>query len=135
MVQEIVFTRKFKYNGIELGDPNPALSADAVREFYSTQFPELTNSLVEGPTTKGTEQTYQFLRAVGAKAGQPAPGAVRERVEQIADGTALLVQVGVVNAGAFPNLGRAPNELLQLATRPSVGRPMHMPSEAYGIFG
>jgi PRTRC genetic system protein C len=60
-------TRKFKYNGIDLQDPNPGMSAEEVRELYAMQFPELNNAVVEGPVTTGTEQTFTFVRAVGSK--------------------------------------------------------------------
>lgn len=60
-------TRKFKYNGIDLQDPNVGMSADEVRELYAMQFPELNNAVVEGPVTTGTEQTFTFVRAVGSK--------------------------------------------------------------------
>ena len=60
-------TRKFKYNGIDLPDPNPGMTVEEVRELYAMQFPELTNSSVDGPETKGTEQTFTFIRAVGSK--------------------------------------------------------------------
>ena len=38
-MQVLKIVRKFNYNGIALVDPNPALSIDAVREFYATQYP------------------------------------------------------------------------------------------------
>lgn len=60
-------TRKFKYNGIDLQDPNPGMSSEEVRELYAMQFPELNNAVVEGPVTTGTEQTFTFVRAVGSK--------------------------------------------------------------------
>jgi PRTRC genetic system protein C len=60
-------TRKFKYNSIDLGDPNPALGPDQVREFYASQYPELNNAVVEGPVTKNAVATFTFARAAGAK--------------------------------------------------------------------
>lgn len=59
--------RKFKYNGIGLSDPSPEKTVDQVRMFFATQYPELLNSVIEGPDTKNGVSTYSFARAVGSK--------------------------------------------------------------------
>ena len=59
--------RKFKYNGIALSDPSPEKTVDQVRMFFATQYPELLNSVIEGPDTKNGVSTYSFARAVGSK--------------------------------------------------------------------
>lgn len=66
-IQVTTLKRVFKYNGMTLPDPGPALSLDAVKSLFAMQFPELNNSAVEGPSTKGNTATYTFLRAVGSK--------------------------------------------------------------------
>lgn len=66
-IRETTITRRFKYNSVMLADPSPSMSLEQVKAFYATQFPELLNSTVEGPDTKGTVTTYTFQRAVGTK--------------------------------------------------------------------
>ena len=67
-MQQEAIVRKFSYNGLTLADPDPTMPADEVRAMYARQqFPELNNSVVEGPTTKGNESVYTFARAVGSK--------------------------------------------------------------------
>lgn len=59
--------RVFRYNGLTLPDPNPGMHIDKVKSMFAMQFPELNNSAVEGPVTKGGVATFTFIRAVGAK--------------------------------------------------------------------
>ena len=62
-----LISRAFKFNGMNLTDPSPEMDLESVKRFYANQYPELLNSTVEGPVTKGTVSTYTFIRAVGAK--------------------------------------------------------------------
>lgn len=66
-MQVVSLTRKFTYNSIELADPNPVLTPEQVKEIYQPDYPELLNSLIEGPVTKNGVAVYRFTRAVGAK--------------------------------------------------------------------
>lgn len=66
-LQGSLITRKFKYNGLTLSDPLASKLPDQVRMFYAAQYPELLNSVVEGPVTKSGVSTYTFVRAVGSK--------------------------------------------------------------------
>ena len=66
-MQVAEINRAFAYNGLKLPDPNPGMSIDQVKAMFAMQFPELNNSVVEGPVTKGGVATYTFTRAVGAK--------------------------------------------------------------------
>lgn len=59
--------RKFKYQSLTLSDPSPEKTADQVRMFFAKQYPELLNSVIEGPVTKGGISTYTFTRAAGSK--------------------------------------------------------------------
>lgn len=59
--------REFVYNGMTLMDPGPAFSADAVRDLYTAQYPELTTATVDGPEIAGEVARYKFVRAAGAK--------------------------------------------------------------------
>lgn len=60
-------TRTFRYNGIRLEDPGTALTTDKVREHYAGIYPELNTAAVEGPTLKGGEHVYEFVRSAGTK--------------------------------------------------------------------
>ena len=62
-----VVEREFVYHGATLADPNPKLSIEDVRSFYSAQFPELTNAAITGPETVGERLRYRFERAIGSK--------------------------------------------------------------------
>lgn len=59
--------RVFKYSAMELADPGAAMSPQEVKTFYSALYPELNNSEVEGPETKGRRLIYTFTRSVGTK--------------------------------------------------------------------
>lgn len=136
---EIVkITRVFNYNGIGLADPNPKLSSDEVRAFYAAQYPELNNAVIEGPTTKDNQAKYQFLRAVGDKGAVPANAEQRSRVTAIAQGDAIagmarphLSEFNMETSGIHVISG----SLLRVATSTQVGRPLQMPSQAFGIWG
>jgi PRTRC genetic system protein C len=64
-----LISRAFRYNGTPLPDPDPSMSVEQVKAFYSPAYPELTSSLTEGPTDEGGVLTYSFSRAVGTKGG------------------------------------------------------------------
>lgn len=59
--------RVFRYNGLTLADPNPAFSAEQVRDVYQGTYPELTTATLDGPAVEGDAQVYTFTRAVGHK--------------------------------------------------------------------
>lgn len=60
-------TRLFLYNGMQLLDPGPSFSPEAVRDLYTAQYPELTTASVDGPEISGETMTYKLVRAAGAK--------------------------------------------------------------------
>ncbi|WP_291518946.1 PRTRC system protein C [Acidovorax sp.] len=66
-IQSNVIRRVFRYNGIELADPGAHKTPEQVAKLYAVQFPELLNSVVEGPVTKNAISTFTFQRAAGAK--------------------------------------------------------------------
>lgn len=59
-------TREFSFKGKKLEDPNPKMTVDQVRNFYSAEMPELVNvtwiEKQEGATVK-----IEFQGAVGKK--------------------------------------------------------------------
>ena len=59
--------RRFTYNGVTLIDPSPGMSAEAVRDFYTTQYPELATATIAGPTNRDGRLEYAFARAIGTK--------------------------------------------------------------------
>lgn len=65
-------TRTFAFNGVNLQDPNPQFSVEAVKDFYVAIYPDLLNAEIEGPTIKGATAAYTFKRAVGTKGNDGA---------------------------------------------------------------
>ncbi len=63
--------RVFNYNGVQVPDPNPDMSLDAVARSLSSVYPELTNAKVEEGETvssdKGHVQTFNIKVAAGKK--------------------------------------------------------------------
>lgn len=59
--------RIFIHNNVELDDPDNNMTADNVLEFYSGQFPELTNAVTHGPEVKNDKIVYEFKTSVGTK--------------------------------------------------------------------
>lgn len=133
-MQVLKIVRKFNYNGIALVDPNPALSIDAVREFYATQYPELNNAVIEGPVTKGQEASYKFLRAVGDKGATNQGASLRGQVRDLAAGKCgpAVKAIEPVLTGSCGVIYAA---CISVVTSKQVGRPIKMPSQAFGIWG
>ena len=61
-----VFKLKKDKKDIELADPNPNMSPEEVIKFYSSEYAELTNAKIDGPTTIKDTAVY----SVSTKAGQ-----------------------------------------------------------------
>lgn len=59
--------RIFKYQGLELEDPNPNFSVKEVRRHFSGIYPELTTADIEGPKHKGGRDEFTFKTSVGTK--------------------------------------------------------------------
>jgi len=59
--------RIFIHKEIELDDPNINLNVNDVLDFYSGQYPELTNASVEGPEIKEDKIVYKFQSNIGTK--------------------------------------------------------------------
>jgi len=67
MLSETRMSRDFSYNGVKLPDPNPAMTPEEVRQFYATQYPDITTASITGPETEGDKLRYSFTRAIGSK--------------------------------------------------------------------
>jgi PRTRC genetic system protein C len=59
--------RVFKFNQLLLPDPGATFTPEQVRDLFSATYPELTNAVIEGPTTTARALEYQFVVAVGTK--------------------------------------------------------------------
>jgi PRTRC genetic system protein C len=59
--------RVFKYNKIDLDDPNPNLTPDQVLTFYSNTYPALTTATCSGPTIEDGLVVFEFQSTVGTK--------------------------------------------------------------------
>mgnify|MGYP000931687581 FL=1 len=59
--------RVFKYGKLTLSDPDPIMEAKDVMQFYSGQYPELTNASLEGPSIENDEIVFEFGKTVGVK--------------------------------------------------------------------
>jgi len=59
--------RVFKYGKLTLSDPDPIMGPKDVMQFYSGQYPELTNASLEGPSIENDEIVFEFGKTVGVK--------------------------------------------------------------------
>ena len=64
-VQTRALGRTFSYMGLQLADPDPALTPEQVRDAYAAQYPEITTAVIEGPDASGDKLV--FTRAIGTK--------------------------------------------------------------------
>ncbi|MBI1954835.1 MAG: PRTRC system protein C [Acidobacteria bacterium] len=48
MITESRLSREFSYNGVKLPDPNPSMPSEEVRQFYATQYPDITTASITG---------------------------------------------------------------------------------------
>ena len=61
--------RVFRYSrGLVLPDPDPSLGIEAVRQVYSSSYPEIITAAVSGPEFADGKQVFTFKTAVGTKA-------------------------------------------------------------------
>lgn len=131
-MQVIGIKREFKYNGIVLADPNPQLSIEDVRGFYAGQYPELNNSVVEGPVTKNNVAAYSFARAAGAKGrvAHPVRDGLRSLVksETAADGSPKLKMPTEEEGKLYAKVGHF------MLGKPG-GKTIPLPSKAFGLWG
>jgi PRTRC genetic system protein C len=134
-MQEVHIERVFNYNGIKLADPNPALQADAVREFYVPQYMELTTAVVEGPVTKDNVATYTFRRAAGAKGRQAQALTLRQALRAVANGDST-VKTGLnMDAELLESMHNMYLGLLLVARSKNGGRAHNLSRHAFGLWG
>ncbi|WKN46452.1 PRTRC system protein C [Tunicatimonas pelagia] len=66
-METIQITREFKFNGIVLPDISEVMSPEQVMDFYSSQYPELTNAQVQRLGIQDDKQKFEFKTKVGIK--------------------------------------------------------------------
>lgn len=59
--------REFLFDGKTLPDPNPGMTPEEIRKFYSGSHPELTNASLSGPKVEGDKARYSFSTEIGTK--------------------------------------------------------------------
>ncbi len=59
--------RKFEFNGVKLEDPDPNMSNEEVRDFYSTHYPELASAGIKGPFQSNGVDVWTFQIKTGTK--------------------------------------------------------------------
>lgn len=128
-------TRSFKYNGMTLADPSASKTPDQVRAFFASQYPELTNAVVEGPVTKAGVSTYTFARAAGSKgAKSESQETVLHRI--VANG---LPKTGSPLDGATVTQLKESFRCSQVVSAIMNNRdcltPLHSPATAFSMFG
>lgn len=66
-MQVTAVKRVFQHNDLKLPDPDPSLEPKEVIEFYSSTYPELTNSFIEKDEIIDDEQVFTIETSVGTK--------------------------------------------------------------------
>ena len=64
---ERVFIHTEKGMDIELTDPSPTLSEEAVLNFYAQTYPVLTTAKIEGPEIINDRVQFKFISTIGTK--------------------------------------------------------------------
>jgi PRTRC genetic system protein C len=59
--------RRFEFAGRVIHDPNPELMPEAVREFLTFQYPEMSTATIVGPEIAGRYLRYTIQRSIGSK--------------------------------------------------------------------
>jgi PRTRC genetic system protein C len=59
--------RIFRYNALEIPDPDPNMSVDKIKRLLANQYPELNNAAVEGPERVGGDHVFTLKRSIGTK--------------------------------------------------------------------
>jgi PRTRC genetic system protein C len=134
-MQVLEIERRFKYNSVTLPDPNPALGPDQIREFYATQYPELNNAVVEGPTTKDGVATYTLARAAGAKGASPQAASAAEVLRRTLAGPAANEPDALLVSALAGKYQKPANLIAFVAMDKNTAPSMPLPSRAFGVWG
>ena len=67
MLETIQITREFRYGDRLLPDPAPTFTKEAVKDFYTAQYSELTNAQIQDLGIQDDKHIYEFKTKVGVK--------------------------------------------------------------------
>lgn len=97
----VKLARVFKYNSIQLDDPDPKMSAEDVKQFYANIYPELTQATIDGPNIEEEGESYEFRKLAGTK-GLTIQDLIAEAgYEDMLDGKAMNKLAGVFFASEY----------------------------------
>lgn len=65
--------RIFQYNNLSLEDPDPTMTPEAVKQFYTAAYPEFAQAIIGDVERRGENLVYPIARAVGVKGGEKSP--------------------------------------------------------------
>jgi PRTRC genetic system protein C len=65
--RSFILVRKDEDDNITLADPNPNMDPCQVMKFYSSEYPELTSSTIQGPVMREDTAIYNFETIIGDK--------------------------------------------------------------------
>ena len=99
-------SRIFMYNGMQLEDPDPAVSPEEVKNIYSGVYSELVQAKIEGPLEKDGNVVFTFRRVVGTK-GEIEAETAGEELQAIDIATELCYSLMLANTDEIP-----PSEVL-----------------------
>ncbi len=126
-----VLSRVFVFNGMQLPDPDGALSPAKVKDFYAGMYPELVTAEVSNGVEKGDSLEYTFIKATGTKGKKNIP-------EKEGDSIPFVQRLQAADkAQVSQNSKKATTQSLALALYGAinqVGEPMVMPSQATPLF-
>ena len=125
-----VLSRVFVFNGMQLPDPDGALSPAKVKDFYAGMYPELVTAEVSNGVEKGDSLEYTFIKATGTKGKKSIP--------QEGDSIPFVQRLQAADkAQVGQKAVKVTTQSLALALYGAinqVGEPMVMPSQATPLF-
>ena len=66
-LQTTALRRRFRYQALDLPDPDPAASPEEVKRLLAATHPALLSASIDGPALEDGAWVYTFKRAVGTK--------------------------------------------------------------------
>lgn len=127
-----LITRVFKYNGMTLNDPMAAKTAEGVRLFYATMYPELLNAVTEGPVTKNGVSTYTFTRAAGEKGASHLKAITAIAAGKQSSTSAMLVDLSIKQIQEIKTCSTVLGSVVNSCRKST---PLQAPASAYSRFG
>lgn len=126
-MQVTTMKRVFVTNGTRMPDPDPAMSASQVKDFYAGMYPDLLNAEISTPVEEGDELVYTFKRTTGTKGRKPT----KEAVAPFGERLARAVKASAESKSTSPALNPVA-VLYRAANQP--GEALALPSAAIPLF-